>query len=194
MRRVFVSLCGLALVAPVSAQEQAPAPKPVPTVNNVMTVPATPERTGLFSRMFNRNRTPGYVLPSTTPVPPGAATVMEPVYDRRGQVTAWRQVTMPQVPATAMQPAPMTGTTSVMEPTYNSRGRMVGWHAVTAAPMMATKPAEMAKPAETANPVTPAGNMVKATEPPHGQVVQATAVEPMPEQPRRGIMSRIFRR
>jgi hypothetical protein len=77
-----------------------------------------------------------------------------------------------------------------MTPMYDRRGRFIGWQQMTPAPVVTRT--ETIRPANT--PVPPAGHAVaNTTTLPNGQIVQAGYVEPIPE-PRRGILSRIFRR
>jgi hypothetical protein len=212
MRRAMLTLCALAIVAPLSAQEPVAAPKQVAPVNNATWVPATPERQGLLSRIFNRNRDyvpmNGNVTPA--PVQPGTTMATEPVYDRRGNITGYRHIYTNQMPMTAMNPAPVqtpaarvnpapmitqTSGTMNMEPVYDRRGRITGYR-----PMQQMNPALVptARPIETAKPVTgtvaPMGNTA-AVAPNQAPIVQTGYyVETMPEQPRRGLLSRIFRR
>jgi hypothetical protein len=99
----------------------------------------------------------------------------------RGRTSRWEMTTQPVTVTSGTR-------TMVMEPMYNSRGRFIGYREVMPPPS-SMKTAEMPKPTEKPNPVAQAGG-TKAQE---SNVVQAGAVQPPPE-PRRGLLSRIFRR
>ncbi|HMO37219.1 MAG TPA: hypothetical protein PKA06_14370 [Gemmatales bacterium] len=103
MRRTFVGLAALALLAPVTAQE----PVPAPATPGTTTVMPAPVRSGPFSR-FTTRRGEVMVTPGTmtvTTVENGKTRtetfVMEPVMNSRGRVIGYRQVTPVTTPATA---------------------------------------------------------------------------------------------
>ena len=94
-------------------------------------------------------------------------------------------------------PATTTTTTTVvkgepvtMEPVINSRGRITGYRTVT------TPATTVTKTTETTNPITQTSNTETKVEKTETKVVTPTTAttQTMPEQPRRGILSRIFKR
>jgi hypothetical protein len=75
----------------------------------------------------------------------------------------------------------------MMEPVVNSRGRITGYRTVT------TPAATVTKTTET-NPVTQASNTETKVEKTETKTVTPTTMPAKSEEPRRGILSRIFKR
>jgi hypothetical protein len=130
------------------------------------------------------------------PQPAPAVTFVPATQDRPGlfaRVFTRSRATTPGYPI--MTPATTTGTaTTAMTPLYDRRGRLVGWQQLAVSPAPAT--VAKATPAETSQPAPAAKTETKPAQvstPPSGQIIQATYTEPA-TQPRRGLLSRIFRR
>lgn len=124
----------------------------------------------------------------TVTVAPNTVTRTSPFarkYTRRSGEMVMVTPTTTATTTTVVQGEPMK-----MEPVVNSRGRIVGYRTVT------TPATTVTRTTETTNPVTQASNTETKVEKTETKVVTptTTTTQPMPEQPRRGILSRIFKR
>jgi hypothetical protein len=104
MRRIFVSLCALAVAVPVLAQEKAPAPTPAPAT---VTTTTSNGKTGLFSRKYRNSSVQAETPVTTTTSATTTTTTMEPVYTSRGKIRRYRTVNTNTSTATPATPAPM---------------------------------------------------------------------------------------
>lgn len=128
------------------------------------------------------------------PVPAPTVTVAPNIVTRTSPFT--RKYTHRSGEMVTVTPGTTTTTTTVvkgepvmMEPVVNSRGRIIGYRTVT------TPATTVTKTTETTNPITQTSNTeTKAEKTETRTIAPTTTTQPMPEQPRRGILSRIFKR